>query len=78
MFLLLKVSYNILTTTAAWFVNNEIHYWCLIVEKVKMLPFGKFLKRNKSLNFRALIFEPMGLQIFEVCLCISGSYSSGC
>ena len=37
----------------------------------KILPFGKFLKSNKSLNFRALIFELVGLQTFEVCLCIS-------
>lgn len=42
-----------------------------MVEKVKILPFGKFLKSNKSLNFRALIFELVGLQTFEVCLCIS-------
>ena len=70
-FLLFKLSDNILITSAAWFVNNEIHYWCFIVEKVKILPFGKFLKRNKSVNFRALIFELVGLQTFEVCLCIS-------
>lgn len=60
-----------LMTWAAWFVNNEIHYWCFIVEKVKILPFGKILKRNKCVNFRALIFELVGLQTFEVCLCIS-------
>ena len=58
-------------TWAAWFVNNEIHYWCFVVEKVKILPFGKILKRNKCVNFRALIFELVGLQTFEVCLCIS-------
>lgn len=70
-FLLFKLSYNIFITSAAWFVNNKIHYWCFIVEKVKILPFGKILKRNKSVNFRALIFELEGLQTFEVCLCIS-------
>ena len=70
-FLLFKLSYNIFITSAAWLVNNEIHYWCFIVEKVKILPFGKIFKRNKSVNFRALIFELVGLQTFEVCLCIS-------
>lgn len=69
--MLFKLSYNMLMTSAAWFVNNEIHYWCFIVEKVKILPFGKILKRNKCVNFRALIFELVGLQTFEVCLCIS-------
>lgn len=69
--MLFKLSYNMLMTSAAWFVNNEIHYWCFIVEKVKILPFGKILKRNKCANFRALIFELVGLQTFEVCLCIS-------